>query len=269
MIAFTTMVRFVGWTLPLIPIQMVLTGLKVPLAKRLPMIWHRGVCRIFSIKIERHGKMLRTHPVLFVCNHSSYLDINLLGSIILGSFVAKAEVRNWPFFGLLARLQRTVFVERRATKIAVHRDEMKVRLEAGDNLILFPEGTSNDGNRVLPFKSGLFGIAEQPINGQALQVQPVSVSYTKLDGIPIGHRYRPYYAWYGDMELTSHIWNLAGLGRSTAVVEFHEPVSIAQFGSRKEMARHCQQVVAEGVSRAISGRLGAPVRAGLWTPRPA
>ena len=84
--------------------------------------------------------------------------------MIPGSFIAKAEVRSWPLFGLLARLQRSVFVERRVSRTVKHRDEIHKRLLEGDNLILFPEGTSNDGNRVLPFKSAFFGVAEKQIN---------------------------------------------------------------------------------------------------------
>ena len=179
MIAFAVLFRFFGWTLCLVPFQLVLMAIRAPLAKRLPMVWHRGVCRILGFRIERYGKASRTVPTLFVCNHTSYLDISALGAVVPGSFVAKAEVRSWPVFGFLARLQRTVFVERRASRTAHHRDNMTARLESGDNLILFPEGTSNDGNRVLPFKSAFFGIAEKPIRGKPLTVQPVSIAYTR------------------------------------------------------------------------------------------
>ncbi|MDP7641888.1 MAG: lysophospholipid acyltransferase family protein, partial [Alphaproteobacteria bacterium] len=175
--AFITALRFVGWTAALLPVQMFLVRFNMPLSKRLPMIWHRGVCRILAFRVEQHGEISRTRPTLFVCNHTSYLDISVLGAVLPASFVAKAEVRGWPLFGLLARLQRTVFVERRASRTAEHRDEMVRRLEKSDNLILFPEGTSNDGNRVLPFKSAFFGAAEKAINGEPLTVQPVSISY--------------------------------------------------------------------------------------------
>jgi len=188
------LLRFAGWTLALVPFQIFLLVFKLPLARRLPMVWHRGCCRILGFKVLRYGSQSRHRPTLFVCNHSSYLDIIVLGAVLPASFVAKAEVRGWPVFGILARMQNTVFVERRAVRTAYHRDEMTARLEKGDNLILFPEGTSNDGNRVLPFKSALFGVAEKPVNGEPLWVQPVSISYTKLNDIPMGRRYRPYFA---------------------------------------------------------------------------
>ena len=184
----------------------------------------------------------------------------MLGSLIVGSFVAKAEVGDWFFFGWLAKLQRTVFVERRALKAAAQRDQMSRRLEAGDSLILFPEGTSDDGNRVLPFKSALLSVAERRPNDVPLTVQPVSVAYTRLDGLPLGRSLRPLFAWYGDMELAPHLWQLAGLGRLTIVVHFHPPVNIEEFASRKQLSDHCHAKVAEGVALALSGRSLASAR---------
>lgn len=255
MIAIIRLIRLFGWIAICAPLQSALLLLKAPLSRRLPHIFHRGACRIFGLDVELWGERSRERPTLFICNHTSYLDIIALGAVLPGSFVAKSEVRSWPLFGFLAILQRTVFVERRRDATVKHRDEMVERLEAGDNLILFPEGTSNDGNRVLPFKSAFFGVAERPIKGRPLVVQPVSISYTKLNGIPMGRRYRPYYAWYGDMELATHLFEMAGLGRATVVVECHPPVTIEQFKNRKELAAHCERVIAEGVSKAISGRL--------------
>ncbi len=269
MTALVTLLRFLGWTVCLASLQIAMIAIKAPISRRLPMVWHRGCCRIFGFRIEQHGKLLRHKPTLYVCNHTSYLDINLLGAVIPGCFVAKAEVRRWPLLGFLSTLQRTVFVERRASRTAHHRDEMTSRLEAGDSLILFPEGTSNDGNRVLPFKSAFFAIAENPINGEPLQVQPVSISYTRLDGIPIGRRYRPYFAWYGDMELMSHLWTVAGFGRITVVIEYHQPMTVADCGSRKALAKACEAAIAAGVSQAISGKLAPPLKKRLWAPKPA
>jgi 1-acyl-sn-glycerol-3-phosphate acyltransferase len=267
--ALFTALRFACWTAALLPLQMILVRLNLPLAKRIPMIYHRGVSRIIAFKIERHGEMSHTRPTLFVCNHSSYLDITMYGAVLPGSFVAKLEVRSWPLFGLLARLQRTVFVERRAVRTAAHRDEMQQRLERGDNLILFPEGTSNDGNRVLPFKSAFFSVAEKEINDQPITVQPVSICYTRLDGIPIGRGNRPIFAWYGDMEMASHLWNVFGLGQTTVAIEFHEPVTMADFKSRKEMSAHCHRVISEGVSRGIHGHLGKPAKHAWRASKPA
>ena len=267
------LVLYLAWTLALLPIQIVALLMSPRLAERIPLLYHRAVCRILGLAVERRGAMSAARPTLFVCNHTSYIDIEVLGAIVPGCFVAKREVAAWPLFGLLARLQRTVVERHAATPprsasscpsrarcsprharhTAAQRDVMGERLDAGDNLILFPEGTSNDGNRVLPFKSALFAVAERRVGGAALTVQPVSIAYSKLDGLPMMRHMRPYFAWYGDMELAGHLWRMLGVGAATAVVAFHPPVTLDAFGSRKALSVHCRAAIAASVSEAIHG----------------
>jgi 1-acyl-sn-glycerol-3-phosphate acyltransferase len=192
--------------------------------------------------------------VLFAANHVSYADIAVLGSVIAGSFVAKAEVADWPFFGWLAKLQRSVFVDRRVGSTITQRDAISRRLAVGDALILFPEGTSSDGNRVLPFKTALFGAAEHGKGLSPVVVQPVSIAYTRFDGIPIGRLYRPLFAWYGDVDLAPHIWSMIGLGTVEVVVEFHPPTFLSDCGSRKALASYCYARIAGGLAGALFGR---------------
>ena len=241
-------------TLPLMPVQALLVAVGSPLAQRLPFHYHRTVCRILGIDVEVHGSISTARPTLFVCNHISYLDIEVLGTAIQGSFVAKREIANWPIFGWLARLQRTIFVERRSSGVTEERDNLARRLDEGDNVILFAEGTSSDGNRLRPFKSSLLSVAERAVHDHPLTVQPVSVAYTRLDGMPIGRQWRPFFAWYGEMDLASHLWHLLGLGRLTVVVIFHPPLTIADAGSRKALAAACQAVIGRGLEAANSGR---------------
>jgi 1-acyl-sn-glycerol-3-phosphate acyltransferase len=232
--------------------------LGLELAERIPIAYHRFCCRLFGLKVERRGRISTARPTLFVANHSSYLDIIVFSSLMPVSFVAKAEVATWPFFGWLAKLQRTVFVDRQRRTTREQRDDIARRLELGDNLMLFPEGTSNDGNRILPFRSALLSVAERriasPFGERPLVVQPVSIAYVRLNGFPIGYGLRPLLAWYGDMDLAGHLWHAAGLGCTSVVVEFHAPVTIESFGSRKALAEHCQRVIAVGVASALSGR---------------
>ncbi|TWA69025.1 lyso-ornithine lipid acyltransferase [Azospirillum brasilense] len=243
------------WTLLLIPVQALAVALRSPLRHRIPQLYHRVCAAILGIGVVVRGERAKDGPVLFVSNHSSYLDITVLGSVIPGSFVAKSEVAGWPFFGVLAKLQQTVFVERKARSgVEKQRDELGARLDAGDSLILFPEGTSSDGNRTLPFKTALFAVAARRIGDRPLTVQPVSIAPTRLDGIPMGIAFRPCYAWYGDMDLAPHLWTVFTLGRMTVEVEFHPPVTIDGFSSRKVLADHCQRAVARGVERAVSGK---------------
>ena len=247
-------VAYVAITLPLLPLQALAVFFKLELARTLPPAYHRLVCRILGIRVAAQGELAKNRPLLIVGNHTSYLDIEVLGSLIPGSFVAKAEIARWPFFGWLAKLQRSVFIERRSSKAREHKDEIEKRLLEGDVLILFPEGTSNDGNRILPFRTALFSVAERRVEGEALVVQPVSLAYTRLDGMPMGRSFRPFFAWYGDMELPPHLWQMLGLGIVTAEVIFHEPVTIDRFGTRKALAEHCWRIVSEGLASLLTGR---------------
>jgi 1-acyl-sn-glycerol-3-phosphate acyltransferase len=242
-------------TVILMPAQAVVLLLGARSWQRIPMWYHRLCGRLLGFHLDIQGAMTGDRPALFVSNHSSYLDITILGSIIPASFVAKSEVAGWPLFGWLAKLQRTVFVDRRRRTTHNQRDEMARRLDAGDSLILFPEGTSDDGNRILPFRSALFSVAERMIEpSRHLTVQPVSLAYTHLNGVPLGRAYRPFLAWYGDMSLFSHLWTAAGLGKVTVRVNFHDPIDLARFGSRKALSAYCQDQIAAGLAGAISGR---------------
>lgn len=243
------------WTLPLMPVQALalLLGAR-PVYRWLPVVYHRVVCRILGIRVEVHGAPSREGATLFVSNHVSYLDIEVLSTLAPMSFVAKSEVARWPFFGWLAKLQGSVFVERRPRATGAGRDEMQERLERGDNLVLFPEGTSGDGTRVLPFRSSFLAAAQLSEHGHHVRVQPVTITYARLDGIPLGRLCRPYYAWYGDMELASHLWHMVALGEVAAVVVFHPPTVIDEHGDRKRLNDHCFKVVSRALQAINRGR---------------
>ncbi len=244
------------WTLLLVPAQAVAVLFKLRAAETIPMFYHRACCRLVGLHVTVRGERATERPTLYIGNHSSYLDIAVFGSLIPGAFVAKAEIAGWPFFGMLAKLQRSVFVDRRMRSTGQQRDEIVQRLEAAENLILFPEGTSDDGNAVLPFRSALLSVAERLFGADArsLNLQPVSIAYTGLNGVPLGYGLRPLVAWYGDMELAGHLWQLLGLGRIEVVVAFHPPVTIEVFGTRKALTDHCFREVAAGVAGALAGR---------------
>lgn len=256
--ALVRLVGYVAWTLIMLPVQMLAFYTWRRAAFAVPVLYHRGACRMLGMRVERKGVPVPARPALFVSNHSSYLDIHVLGALINGSFIAKREVASWPLFGLCAKLQRSVFVDRRRGTSAEQRDAIAQRLTVGDGLILFPEGTSNDGNRVLPFRSSLLSVAETSVDGRPLTVQPVSLAYARHSNMPMGRSLRAFYAWYGDMGLADHLWRVLGLGPVTVVVRFHAPVTIADFAGRKGLARHCQRVVGDGVIEALYGAPPAP-----------
>ena len=241
--------------LTLIPLQWISVRFDIGNKAYLPRLFHRAVRRIVGFKIIQTGTIAPDRPLLFVINHSSWLDITVFGSLTPVAYVAKQEVATWPVFGLFARLQRTVFIERTRQRTAGHRDDMLQRLDAGERIGLFPEGTSSDGNRVLPFKSAFFAVAEHRTDGKALPVQPVSIAYVGLNGLPIGRNGRPTFAWYADMDLAPHLLGVLSAGPLTVSVQFHPVVTIDGFASRKELARYCEETVAQGVSDALAGRL--------------
>jgi lyso-ornithine lipid O-acyltransferase len=241
---------FVGLTLPLMPVQQMFVWFWPRMARRLPMHYHRMVLRILGVRVQTKGETLKQGPMIFVANHVSWLDIVILSSIAPLSFIAKNDVNRWPFFGSLARLQHTVFVDReRRITTGSSRDEIRERLAAGDLLVLFPEGTSGDGASVLSFKSAFFAAAED----SSIQVQPISVVYTGHRNLPMTRRLRPHYAWYGDMELPSHLWSALAQGPVEITLTCHAPLSLAQFGNRKALARHTEETIRAGLVQTLHG----------------
>lgn len=250
---------FVGLTLPLMPVQALLVGAAPRLARRFPHWYHRQVCRLIGVRIAVEGEVVRDRPVLIVANHTSWLDIPVLSAVAPVSFVAKREVGSWPFVSSLARLQRTVFVDReRRASAGGAAEEILGRLAAGDAIVLFAEGTSSDGNRVLPFKTALFA-AVKP-SGERVRlppetaVQTLSLVYTRLHGVPLGRGDRPLVGWYGDMEMQGHAWQLLKAGPLDAKVRIGPPVPLEQYADRKELARASEMAVREGVVRLLRAR---------------
>jgi lyso-ornithine lipid O-acyltransferase len=244
-------------TFILIPLQWLFVTLGLPWQRTFPHRYHRFVAWLFGIHIRVIGsRPSKNAGALILANHTGWMDIVIFSAVMPLSFVAKSEVASWPFFGTLARLQRTVFVARaRRSQTGAARDDIRDRLLAGDTLVLFPEGTSSDGNIVLPFKSALLGAAEaQMADGRHVTVQPVSTAYTGIHGIPMGRENRPLYAWYGDMELVPHLWEALKAGPLDVVVEFHPPLSLDAM-DRKALAGRAETLVRGGQIRALAGRI--------------
>ena len=250
---------FLSLTLALLPVGLAAYPFGARRVRPVSMLWFKGVNRICNLKIRVHGQPAQGRSVLYVGNHVSYLDIPVLGETMDGSFIAKQEVAGWPLFGLCAKIVRTVFVKRDPKEAMVQKAEIGERLEAGERLILFPEGTSTDGKRVLPFKSALFSVA-QPVEGiDEPMVQPFSISYPRYaDGQPLDQGNQSLYAWHGEAELFPHLMSVFGLRGAIVDVTFHEPVRASDFNNRKELAVHCHGQVAHGVNRSHAQRLYKP-----------
>jgi len=243
---------FVAFTVPLMPVQWLLLALGSRLAVTFPHWYHRQLARLLGIRIHTSGTFETQHPVLLVANHQSWLDIVVMSAVTPVSFVAKLEVRGWPFIGWLARLQRTLFIDRTRRSSVRHTSQaIADRLKAGDKIIFFPEGTSSDGNRVLPFKSSLFASVrpgvrsdESMLEGLAeARVQTIAIAYTHVSGLPLGRAGRPLAAWYGNMNLASHAWDLLRSGPLDVHVAIGPPVALDAFPDRKALASLTEQQV--------------------------
>lgn len=251
---------FAGLTLPLMPVQAGLVRFAPRLARKLPHWYHRRVCGLFGLKLEIDGEVVRDRPVLIVANHTSWLDIPVLSAVAPVSFVAKKEVGSWPGVSALARLQRTVFVDReRRVSVGETASEIMERLAAGDAVVLFAEGTSSDGNRVLPFRTSLFAAAKPTAATGGSQgsreavVQTIAITYTRIHGVPLNRADRPMIGWYGDMDLPPHAWRLLKSGPIDARIVVGPPVPLDTFADRKALARHSEDEIRANVIRGLRG----------------
>ena len=200
--------------------------------------------------------------VIYAANHCSWLDIPVLGGRLEACFVSKDEIARWPGVSTVARLGRTVFVTRQRGATGRERDAMRGRLAAGDDLLLFPEGTSSDGSRVLPFRSAFFSVAEHDkARGEVPPlIQPVSVVYDRLGGLPTRRATRAVFAWYGDMDLASHFWRLAQRRGMRVTVLMHPPLDPRDFANRKLLAQAVWVAVAGGAAAMRQNREERAIR---------
>ena len=244
----------------LIPLQYVSVRFGFEARRWIPVLFHRICCGVIGIRKTINGQCQSEGSVLITANHCSWLDITVLGSLQPLSFIAKSEVASWPIFGLFAKLQRSIFVNRsRRSETGSVAREIAQRLRDGDAMVLFAEGTSSDGNQVLPFRTALLGAAKAGMTGEAPQanedagretpqdqpvwIQPLSIAYTSLHGLPMGRQHRPLAAWYGDMDLLPHLWQLLKEGALDVTLTFGEPIPFGADANRKEAAQLAETAV--------------------------
>jgi len=219
----------------------------------IPRFFHKGFLRILNISVNLHGSLESSKPGLLIANHASWLDISILSSIGNVCFIAKSEIAKWPIIGFLAKLQETVFIERKIIRAEKHKTQILDSISKGKKLVLFPEGTSSDGNRVLTFKSSLFSIAETKQGKLGnYEFQAVSICYSEINGLPLSRSQRPNVAWWGNMSLFSHLWNVFKTTNIKIIVTAHKP--IISVYDRKIMSKIAWKQVASGMGDALSGR---------------
>lgn len=231
----------------------------------LPVLFHRTFLRLFSVRVSESG----TPPApgeaaLVLANHVSWLDIIAIGSLRPLSFVAKSEIAGWPVIGVLASLQRTLFIDRaRRGATATVSQAMGHRLAEGELVVLFAEGTTGDGTRLLPFRSSLVGAARAALQAEAetgrVRLQPLAITYPRRHGLPVGRAERPEIAWYGDMELAPHLSAFVQGGPIDVHVVWGAPILFDAGSDRKRATAAAEAEVRRAIQHIVTGRPGAGV----------
>jgi 1-acyl-sn-glycerol-3-phosphate acyltransferase len=279
--AASILTAFFALTVPLMPVQAFLLRVWPRAARRFPHWYHRQVCRLIGVRLAIEGAVAKDKPVLLIANHTSWLDIPVLSAVAPLSFIAKKDVTRWPFVSTLAWLQRSVFVAKRevaswplignAAKVqkVVFVDRMRrqqtpetnkeiaQRLAEGHPVVLFAEGTSSDGNRVLPFRSALIGAVETACAEAGLgevALQPMSICYTAQQGLPMARNDQPVVAWYGDLDFFPHFADFIRRGVVTVNVSFGDAVTCTADHDRKLLAKELETAVREMTANALRHR---------------
>ena len=235
-----------GLMLALRPVERALWGAQRPVTPWITV----GVCRValplLGLRMERRGRPMRAQGAM-VANHASWADIFALNACAPLYFVAKAEVAGMPGIGWLARATGTEFISRERRTAREQRAALAARLRLGHRLLFFPEGTSTDGRRVLPFVPTLFdALFDDGLEG--LHIQPVTLAWHVPEGQPDS-----FYGWWGEMDFGPHLLRvLAAPGRGRVEVIWHPPVPVEEHADRKALARRLEGEVRAGLEAALS-----------------
>ncbi len=219
-----------------------LFGLDRPLTPWITVGVCRAALRLMGLRMTVTGRPLAARGAM-VANHASWLDIYVLNAPAPLYFVSKAEVARWPAIGWLARATGTVFISRDSRDATRQKLMLEARLRAGHRLMVFPEGTSTDGRRVLAFKPTLLAAFFEHGLAQVLSVQPVSVTYHAPEGAD-----PRFYGWWGAMPFAPHLLKVLAAPRQGRVdVVYHAPLKVSDYSGRKPLAAACEHAVRAGM----------------------
>ena len=236
-----------------IPIQFLLNFFKLELKNTYPLFFYKVIKNISGINIHIEGfEKIRQKDTgtLYIANHVSWFDILCLGSMLNARFIAKKEVASMGIFGFLAKLSNTFFIDNsNKKKIYQYNNFIREKLINGESLILFPEGTTSDGNSIRKFKSSLFECINS--SESLINVQPISICYARKNNLPMGIYSRRFIAWVGETSMVSSMKEFLSSGSITVNLIFHPKVSMKQFDNRKELSSFCEEQILIGLNKTI------------------
>lgn len=231
----------------------VLSLTKGPIAFAYPKAYHAFCARLMGIKTIVEGDIVRGQNVVYVGNHISYFDVQVLGGVLPAAFVAKKDIENWPFFGILGKMGRTLYISRNPADAQESTTQMLERLDEPCPLVIFTEGTSSRGTSILPFKSSLFEI----FLNRDLVIQPFTISLLEINGQKtLTDAIRDEYTWHGDMDLLPHLWHFAKGKGAVVKVVFQKSLLASEFKTRKELSNVCYEAVVRGLDLSASPPYG-------------
>ncbi len=235
-----------------IPIQFFFNLIGFRFKKLYPLLFYRMIKISTGININFDSAKLdkKNSGVLYIANHVSWFDIICLGTLLDARFIAKKEVSKMGIFGFLAKLSNTFFIDNEnKNKIIEYNNSIQKKLQEGENFIIFPEGTTSDGNGIISFKSSMLECAFDDNN--KINIQPISICYSKLNNIPMGIYLRRNIAWVGDTSMVAAMVNFLRSGRITVDIIFHDTMSINNFENRKDLAVYCERKILSGINQQI------------------
>ena len=253
---------FVPFMLVVIPLQALVLLLKLPFWNFLPRLFHRLGCVFLGLRVNVMGEPSHGRPTLLVSNHISWTDIIAIGSVADVTFVAKREVGKWPFVGMMANLQRTIYVDRtRRSDAGRTAQAMGQHMAGGNAVLLFAEGQSDIGTHVLPFRSALIGAAQHAMleaGAEDVLIQPLTIAYTRLQGLPVSRNERSLIAWIKSKSVKQNIAEILSGPVKDVTVAFGTPLPLREGDDRKAVSKAAEnQVRAMLVALNRGGKLPA------------
>ncbi len=232
---------FVPFLIVIIPLQALIVALNLPFWPVIPHIFHKLGCVFLGLRITVIGEAAKGQPTLLVSNHISWTDIIALGSAADVAFVAKREVKDWPFVGMMAKLQKTIYADRtRRSSTGRTAEAMGNHMAGGNAVLLFAEGQSDIGTHVLPFRSALIGAAQHAMveaGAKDVVIQPVTIAYTKLQGLPVSRNERSLIAWIKSKSVWQNIVDILSGPVKDVTIAFGTPMPLSEGDNRKAVSK--------------------------------